>query len=107
MVHYPVHISPDLGGAILSFSYDLSESGTYVPLNDHQEKFVNVGDKTTLFFKVSENENIKYEAEIVRVSKQKGLYPNGVGLRFTNLNAQKKKDIKRLIQLSNFGQPQA
>ncbi len=90
-------IQPYVGHRMVLQSFDISETGIYIPFSDGQERNLSIGDMATLNISTSQFSNMKCEAELVRISHQSGNYPSGMGFRFVNLNSQAKEHLKYFI----------
>jgi hypothetical protein len=104
-VDLEARLCPVLGGEISSKTFDLSESGIFVVLDDHSqwrgprfrtttkapETALRVGSYCWLRVALNDVSALTCTAEIVRKTEPRGIYPAGIGLRFVGLTARDKK----------------
>jgi len=92
-------VNPWVGKGFISESFDLSETGTFVKL-DYQkarECFENT-QHVQLKFNLGTLRQVRCGAELVRVSPQKGQYPEGIGLRFTEISEEALCSLKTFLK---------
>lgn len=90
-------LQPHVGNKITADVFDISETGTFIPLEHVDNLQFKVGDLTSLNLRLSQYKNIKCEAEIIRLAKAKGNYPEGMGLRFLGVQSKMKTELKEYI----------
>lgn len=76
-------------------TWDLSETGAFIamPANDLQ-----IGGRVRILFKLGNERALKFEAKVVRHGAAKGSYPAGVGVQFTNLDFEQRKELQRYLR---------
>lgn len=76
-------------------SFDLSESGIFIPLDEPQ---LNVNDSITLRLSFGTFARVRCEGRVVRRSEARGIYPAGVGVEFTGLDWRVKRELRRHLK---------
>jgi hypothetical protein len=90
-VNVPVFIEGTRLNSLKAQSFDISESGVYVPLDDG----VGVGDWITVRIKFDGLTNVRCHGKVVRKrSEPEGQYPAGVGIEFQDLSWQRKRVLR-------------
>lgn len=95
----PATLNPYVGSTIQAEVFDISSSGAFIHVEDHEDLTPQVGDKLRLSINVGGFRNVKCEAQIVRLDgRPKGVYPTGMGLSFKNMDRQSFKDLQRFLR---------
>lgn len=93
-----VLLLPHVGKKIITDLFDVSETGAFIPLdlNENSKNF-KVGDLTSLNLRLTEFKSLKCEAEVVRISRANGNYPDGMGIKFLGVHPKMKSELKDYI----------
>lgn len=98
----PVSVFPIRGEALNKTSFDISETGIFLQgLDQNELERLNVGEELNVCLHFDRILKIRCSAKIVRKSTAAGIYPPGVGLQFSNTNAQIKSALKSLSQVQH------
>jgi PilZ domain len=93
-----VILNPYVGQTILANTFDLSESGAFIPFeNKSWDEIPKVGERIKISLHISTLRKIKCEAVVVRVVEPKGSYPKGIGVRFTDMNDTHKRSLNNFL----------
>ncbi len=91
-VEAPIMIGHPLGTPIKAEMFDISTTGIFIKANkkhpDHKKWFAKsfyVGQVIWIQFSLGSSKPITCQAEVVRLSPERGIYPNGMGITFKNL----------------------
>lgn len=76
-------------------SFDLSESGIFIPLDDPH---LNVNELITLRLSFGVFARLRCEGRVVRASQAKGSYPAGIGIAFTGMDWRAKRELRRHLK---------
>jgi hypothetical protein len=99
-------LMPVLGGELHSRTFDLSENGAFIPLDEaswaplksapvtHLEE----GNVCSVRLMLDSLTTIHCGAEIVRQTHATGHYPTGIGIRFISLNPNQKRVISSAME---------
>ncbi len=96
----PATLNPFVGDMIQSHTFDVSQTGAFICLQDLQSVLPKVGDTVRVSFNVSTMKKIRCEAVVVRISEAKGHYPRGIGLRFTEIHKAHERSFENLLHSS-------
>ena len=93
--HLEATLLPYVGDDIRAKTYDISESGVFLPM---KETHLKLGDHTTVQIRLSQTNVLKAEAQVARVSAARnGAYPAGLGLQFVGLSSNQKDVLRELV----------
>jgi hypothetical protein len=93
-----VILNPYVGQTLLSHTFDLSESGAFIPFeNKTWDEIPKVGERIKISLHIDTHRKIKCEAIVVRVVEPKGTYPKGIGVRFTGMNETHKRSLNNFL----------
>jgi hypothetical protein len=122
-VEVQAYVSPLNGVAFKAKTFEISESGVFIPMDDSlisaaiempevakkekdgtknrlKEKVkitpLKVNDRITLCLTFGLSQ-IRCDALVVRRTDARGLYPEGVGLRFEGISRSQRRDLKRYL----------
>ncbi len=94
----PATLNPFVGEMIQAHTYDLSETGAFVCLEEESNKpMPKVGDTLRISLNVNSMRKIRCEAVVVRIAEPTGRYPRGLGLRFVDIDPMHQKSFKQFI----------
>ena len=97
-VNVPVFISPQRSEGFSTDTFDLSAGGTFIPLKSAMASQLSMGESLSLSFKLGTFRTLRCDARVVRLQKAKGLYPEGVGIKFENLNRQQQYTLSQFFR---------
>lgn len=98
MTQVPITINPFVGQTLNARTFDISDSGVFVSLSsDDLSNIPKVGDKLRLSITLGSMKKLKCDARVVRFAKPTGIYPQGLGLEFIQIDKQDKVDLKRYL----------
>lgn len=101
-VKVPVFVNPLRGGdGFYTESFDLSSSGTFIPLKPTQVKSFENGEMLALSFTLGTFRSLRCNAKIIRNDQAKGNYPQGLGIQFTDLNRKQRESIQQYFRSTN------
>ena len=93
-----VILNPYVGQTLLAQTFDLSESGAFIPFeNKSWDEIPKVGELIKISLHIDTLRKIKCEAVVVRVVEPKGNYPKGIGVRFTGMNETHKRSLNNFL----------
>lgn len=102
-----IHIPIVLGGVsearIKGMSYDLSQTGVFVPMDHFGEAGPPKWHKDReipVHLRLSEELELKCYGRIVRQAEAKGTYPAGVGIEFVDLPFLHRRELKKFLESS-------
>lgn len=93
-------LNPYVGDMIHTHTFDLSQTGAFVYLDDNQKQTPKVGDTIRICFTVNSMKKIRCEAVVVRIAEPVGHYPRGMGLKFTGMNRNNEKSFSQFLNSS-------
>lgn len=93
-----VILNPFVGQTLLAQTFDLSESGAFIPFeNKSWDEIPKVGERIKISLHIDTIRKIKCEAIVVRVVEPLGNYPKGIGIRFTEMNETHKRSLNNFL----------
>lgn len=92
-LHVPVLIEGTRLLSIKAETFDISESGIFVPL----EQKLGVGDWITVRMSFGTLSQIRCQGKVVRQADAKGSYPMGVGIQFESITRRQRQEISRFL----------
>jgi hypothetical protein len=93
-----VILNPYVGQTLLAQTFDLSESGAFIPFeNKSWDEIPKVGERIKISLHIDTLRKIKCEAVVVRVVEPKGNYPKGIGVRFIEMNDTHKRSLNNFL----------
>jgi PilZ domain len=96
--HVDVILNPFVGQTLQAQTFDLSESGAFIPFADKPwNEIPKVGERIKISLHLDTLRKIKCEAIVVRVVEPKGSYPKGIGVQFTNMNETYKRSLNNFL----------
>lgn len=90
-----------VGREIRSRTYDISETGAFLPFEATPRlgaRPVGVGTRFSLTLGLSEYRSIRCCAEVVRVTHATGHYPAGLGVRFLGLGYHDRRELTQFLR---------
>ncbi len=100
----PVWVQGPLGSPLLSKTFDISKSGAFLShssLTSTREDVpntLNEGDEISLTLGLSGQKEFSCQAEVVRLTKPKGDYPGGIGIRFKDMSVTNKWVLDQILR---------
>lgn len=91
-------LNPFVGDMIHAHTFDVSQTGAFICLEDELTELPKVGDRVRLSFTVNSMKKIRCEAVVVRISEAKGHYPKGMGVRFVSINKNHERSFESLLK---------
>ena len=93
-----VILNPFVGQTLLAQTFDLSESGAFIPFeNKSWDEIPKVGERIKISLHIDTIRKIKCEAIVVRVVEPLGNYPKGIGIRFIEMNEAHKRSLNNFL----------
>lgn len=93
-----VILNPYVGQTLLAHTFDLSESGAFIPFeNKSWNEIPKVGERIKISMHIDTIRKIKCEAVVVRIVEPSGNYPKGIGIRFTEMNDAHKRSLNNFL----------
>ncbi len=99
-VKIPVFVSPQRSEGFSTDTFDISEGGTFIPLRSAMASQISNGETLSLSFKLGTFRTLRCDARVVRHQKAKGLYPDGIGVKFENLNRQQQHTLNQFFRVT-------
>lgn len=94
-----VILNPYVGQTLQAHTFDLSETGAFIPFEGKSFNDIpKVGERLKLSLHFDSLRKIKCEAVVVRVVEPRGAYPQGIGIRFTEMNETYKRSLNNFLQ---------
>lgn len=98
-VKVPVFVNPLRGGeGFYTDTFDLSTSGTFIPLKPSQAKAFDTGEMLSLSFTLGTFRSLRCNAMIVRNNDAKGNYPTGMGIKFMDLSRRQRDSLQQYFK---------
>jgi hypothetical protein len=91
-MNVPVVIGVSRRTPMRAETFDLSESGVFIPL---RESALKVDDRVTLRMTFGTFSQIRCEGRVVRRGDAKGIYPAGIGVEFTGMSWRERRELRR------------
>ncbi len=95
-VSAPVFIIPQQGDAFRAETFDLSKDGAFIKVTN---SLIRAGDKISLRLTMGALTVVRCEAHVVRQASARGLYPDGLGIQFTNLGRHEARELRRYLRM--------
>lgn len=93
-----VILNPFVGQTLQAHTFDLSESGAFIPFEDKPlNEIPKVGERIKISLHLDTLRKIKCEAIVVRAVEPKGSYPKGIGVQFTHMNETYKRSLNNFL----------
>ena len=93
-----VILNPYVGKTLLAQTFDLSESGAFIPFeNKSWNEIPKVGERIKISMHIDTIRKIKCEAVVARIVEPGGNYPKGIGIRFTEMNETHKRSLNNFL----------
>lgn len=93
-----VTLNPYVGQTLMAHTFDLSESGAFIPFeNVPWSEIPKVGERLKVSLQINTLRKIKGEAIVVRAVEARGSYPQGIGIRFIELDGSSKKNLSQFL----------
>ncbi|MDZ4660596.1 MAG: PilZ domain-containing protein [Pseudomonadota bacterium] len=99
-VNVPVFISPQRSEGFSTDTFDISTGGTFIPLKSAMATQLSEGESLSLSFKLGAFRTLRCDARVVRHQKAKGAYPDGIGIKFENLNRQQQYTLSQFFRVT-------
>ncbi len=94
----PATINPFVGDMIQAHTYDVSETGAFVCLEEDSNKpMPKIGETLRLSLNVNSMKKLRFEAVVVRIAEPCGRYPRGLGLKFVDIDRAHQKSFKQFL----------
>jgi hypothetical protein len=90
-------LNPYVGDMITAHTFDVSETGAFLCLNEEQTELPRVGDTVRISFNVSAMKKIRCEAIVVRITEARGHYPRGMGIKFVDMDRIHEKKFSEFL----------
>ncbi len=94
-------LNPYVGDMLHVQTFDISQSGAFVCLDEGMTEVPKVGDTVRVSFNVNSMKKIRCEAVVVRIADARGHYPRGMGLKFTQIDRNHEKSFDRFLNSSD------
>ncbi len=93
-----VILNPYVGQTLQAQTFDLSESGAFIPMDGKSwEEMPKVGERLKVSLHIDTLRKIKCDAIVVRVVEPRGIYPKGIGVRFTDIPETHKRSLNNFL----------
>jgi hypothetical protein len=96
VVQLPVTLIAGKEQRIRGETFDLSESGMFVPVLEHYADMKSVS-QVNVCLQLGAFAQIRCTGRIVRHAEAKGKYPSGIGVEFMNLSEMQRSEIRRYL----------
>ena len=94
-------LNPFVGQTIHAETFDISSGGAFIHLNHLDfEEAPKVGETLRLSLNINSMRKIRCDAVIVRRAESRGRYPQGLGIRFVDLDKDHQKTLQRFLEKS-------
>ncbi len=97
-VSVPVVIEGTQLPSMKSETFDLSESGVFVPMTHD----LGIGERIDVRMTFGSLAQVRYQGRVVRRNTAGGNYPAGVGIEFTDMSWGQRRELKRHLQNRSF-----
>lgn len=97
-VNVPVFVSPQRSEGFSTDTFDISAGGTFIPTKSAMASQLMEGETLSLSFKLGAFRTLRCDARVIRHQKAKGTYPDGIGVRFENLNRQQQYTLNQFFK---------
>jgi hypothetical protein len=95
-VHLPVILTGKKFQRVRGETFDLSESGMFVPMMEGQAQ-LQLHQKISITLTLGTFAQIRCDGRVVRFAEAKGKYPSGMGIEFIELSRHQKLEIKKYL----------
>lgn len=93
-----VILNPFVGSTLEAQTFDLSESGAFIPIQGKPwAELPKVGERLKMSIHFDTLRKIRCEAVVVRAVEARGNYPQGIGIRFTEMDSTYKKSLNNFL----------
>lgn len=89
----PVAIEGTRLASLRAETYDLSETGAFIP----QVRNIGVGDWITVRMTFGALTQIRCQGRVVRRTEARGIYPAGVGIRFEGVSWRQRRELRKCL----------
>lgn len=90
-------LNPYVGDMIHAHTFDVSQTGAFVCLEEGSGALPKIGDTIRVSFNVNSMKKIRCEAIVVRIAEPKGHYPKGIGIKFTDMDKLHEKSFEKFL----------
>lgn len=95
-------LNPYVGEMLHVQTFDISQSGAFICLDENQTELPKVGDTVRISFNVNSMKKIRCEAVVVRIAEPSGHYPRGMGLRFTQMDRSFQTSFDKFLNSNDY-----
>ncbi len=95
-VQIPVVLSCGKHHRVRGETFDISESGMFVPLHDHQTG-LKLQQRVAICLNLGAFAQVRCDGRIARIAEASGRYPSGVGIEFLELSSLQRAEIRRYL----------
>lgn len=92
-VHIPIFLGGSRKTQFRSETWDISESGAFVPVS-HKLK---LQERVSICLTLNTFQQVRCDGVVVRIAEACGTYPAGVGIQFTNLDWTQRRELRRFL----------
>lgn len=93
-----VSVNPFVSHSFNTRTYDVSKSGLFLKLDRVDlQNLPKIGERVNLSISLDTLRKVRCEAVIVRMDESKGLYPRGMGLKFTQIDSDNRKTLNSFL----------
>lgn len=104
-VSVPVFIGGARNAALRAETFDISETGAFIPLATAQDHKYAIGKKgnleideiITIAMTLGTLKQVRCEGRVVRMADARGSYPAGIGIQFMEMGTDEKRELKRYL----------
>jgi hypothetical protein len=95
----PVFLGGSFKGAVRSQTFDVSETGMFVPLSS-VDTDLKVNETVSICLTTGVLSQVRVQGQIVRITEAKGGYPCGVGVKFLSVPKEQKRELRKFVERS-------
>lgn len=89
-------LNPYVGEMVEGETFDVSKTGAFVCVEE-LDNLPKIGDTVRVSLKVNSMRRIRCEAVVVRIAEPQGRYPQGMGIRFTEMSKTNEKCFEKFL----------
>lgn len=92
-VSIPIFLGGSRRTQFRSETWDISESGAFVPVANK----LKLQERVSICLTLNTFQQVRCDGVVVRISEASGSYPAGVGIQFTNLDWTQRRELRRFL----------
>lgn len=92
-VHIPIFLGGSRRTQFRTETWDVSETGAFVPVSDQ----LKLQERVSICLTLNTFQQLRCDGKVVRIAEACGTYPAGIGIQFTNLDWTQRRELRRFL----------